>query len=95
MTIQEARQQAELAAGRKLDDQTFHEVLEYTRHKAKVTGHSEDYVPLLLFDEVRNHIFREQISAIYCEAKAAAQEIDEMLKRGEWPCVKSVSARPA
>lgn len=95
MTIQEARQQAELEAGRKLDDQTFHEVLEFTRHKAKVTRHNEDYVPRLLFDEIRNHIYREKIRTFHCEVKAAEREIDEMLKRGEWPCAKSASALPA
>lgn len=95
MTIQQARHRAESEAGRKLDEQDFQQVLEYTRHKAKVTGHDEDYVPLLLYDEVKNRIFQDQVDFIYHEAKEAEKMLFEMMKRGEWPCVISASAIPA
>ena len=95
MTIQEARLRAEAYAGKTLDEATFQEVLAYTRHKAKITGHDEDYVPLLLYDEVKDHIYRERVNDFHHEVKAVEKEIDEMLKRGEWPCVKSASALPA
>lgn len=94
MTIQQARLRAEVFAGQKLDEPDFQEVLAYTRHKAKITGHDEDYVPLLLYDEVKDHIFREQINWISSEAKTIGQEIDRMMKRGEWPCVIPVSTLP-
>ena len=95
MTIQEARLRAEAYAGKMLDAGTFQEVLAYTRHKAKITGHDEDYVPLLLYDEVKDHIFRERVNSLYFEVKAIEREIDAMLKRGEWPCAKSASGLPA
>ena len=95
MTIQEARLRAEAYAGQMLDEQTFQEVLEYTRHKAKITGHDEDYVPLLLYDEVKDHIFRERVNTFYFKVKAIEREIDAMLERGEWPCAKSASGLPA
>ena len=95
MTIQEARQLAEAYAGQTLDEQTFQEVLEYTRHKAQVAGHDEDYVPLLLYDEVKDLIFRDRVNNFYFAVKVVERELDEMLKRGEWPCAKSASGLPA
>lgn len=64
MTILEARKCAEEQVGRTLSEEEFSEVLAYTRHKSAVTGNGEDYVPLLLYDEIRNYCFRETINAI-------------------------------
>lgn len=89
MTIEEARKIAELSLGQRLDEQTYQEVLAYTRRKAYLTGHGDDYVPLLLVDEIKDHVFREKINWIYHEAQAAFKEIDDMAERGEWPCAKS------
>ena len=64
MTIQEARNIAEGEAGRKLTDREFRFVLCYTKRKARLTGHDVSYVPLLLIDEIKNHVFRENINSI-------------------------------
>lgn len=62
MTIQEARQKGESLAGQRLDEQTFQEVLAYTVRKSRMTGHDDDYIPLLLVDEIKDHISRERIN---------------------------------
>lgn len=64
MTVQESRNRAEEAAGTTLTESEFQEVLAYTRHKARLNGKGEDYVPLLLYDEIRNYVFREQINRV-------------------------------
>lgn len=95
MTIQQARTSAELSIGRKLDDQTFNEVLAYTRRKARITGHDENYIPLLLMDEIKGHVSRAQLNTIACEMAAFVREFRNLIERGEWPCVKSASEVPA
>ena len=62
MTIQQARQRGEQLAGQRLDEQTFQEVLAYTARKSSMTGHDDDYIPLLLVDEIKDHISRERIN---------------------------------
>lgn len=64
MTIQQARQRAEGLANAKLDDQTFQWILRYSYHKARITGHSPTYVPLLLVDEIKDHFFRQCINRL-------------------------------
>lgn len=76
MTIQGARVRAEEEVGRPLNASEFDEVLAYTRHKAKVNGHGEDYVPLLLYDEIKNHCFRMQINTISHEFMAIMKDLD-------------------
>lgn len=76
MTIHGARQRAEEEVGRKLSAAEFDEVLAYTRHKAKVNGHGEEYVPLLLYDEIRNHCFRTQINTISHKFMAIMKELN-------------------
>lgn len=95
MTIQEARAAAELKIGKRLDEQEFQEILAYTKHKAKVTGHDEDYVPLLLMDEIKDSVFRDTINEVSRQAKLIEQELIAMIERGEWLCAKSVSPIPA
>lgn len=77
MTIQEARDRAEEVAGTRLTESEFKEVLAYTRHKAQVNGEGEDYVPLLLFDEIKNYVFRERINRISHEFMQIMKTIDE------------------
>ncbi len=62
MTIQEARQKGESLAGQRLDEQTFQEVLAYTARKSRMNGHDDDYIPLLLVDEIKDRISRERIN---------------------------------
>ena len=88
MTIQEARQRAESLAGQKLDEQTFQEVLDYTVRKSRMTGHDDSYVPLLLVDEIKDHIYRERINASYYAIK-------EFEKEASKQCAASVSTRHA
>lgn len=79
------------STGYEVDDATFDEVLAYTRHKASITGHSEDYVPLLLADELRNHIFRERVntfSRLYREGMA--EFLDHINKEAKQPCAAPV-----
>lgn len=76
MTNQEARLIAEERVGRKLSEAEYDDVLAYTRHKVEVNGHGEDYVPLLLCDEIKNHCFREQINTISHEFIEIMKEID-------------------
>lgn len=76
MTNIEARQIAERRAGRRLDENEYAEILDYTRHKAFVNGHGEDYVPLLLLDEIKNHCIRENINLISHEFMAIMKEFE-------------------
>ena len=93
MTIQQARESAEAKAGRKLTQEQFDEVLTYTRHKTAVNGHDEEYVPLLLVDEIKNFIFREVINHISHEAMAIGRMIDR--ERGNHLCASSAISFPA
>lgn len=78
MTIQEARNLAEADAGRKLTDNEFRFILCYTRRKARLTGHDASYVPLLLIDEIKNHIFRECLNKISTDFVLCLSEIGGM-----------------
>lgn len=73
MTIQEARERGEDLANAKLDDETFERILHYSYRKARMTGHSPEYVPLLLVDEIKDHFCRERINQV-------SREYQEMLK---------------
>lgn len=95
MTIQEARLRAETRYGHTLSQSQFEEVLEYVRHKARVTGHEEDYVPMLLEDEIQNYLFQETINNLYKEAQDGEQLFLEMLERREKRCANSASTTPA
>lgn len=64
MTIQEARKRGEGLTNAKLDDETFRRILRYAYRKARVTGHSPTYVPILLVDEIKDHFFRECINQL-------------------------------
>ena len=83
MTIQEARLRAETRCGHTLSQSQFEEVLEYSRHKARVTGHDEDYVPMLLEDEIQNYLFQEVMNNLYKEAQDGERLFLEMLERRE------------
>lgn len=61
MTISQAREQGERLSGRRLDDQSFEAVLDYTTRKSRMTGHTDDYIPLLLVDEINNYVYRERM----------------------------------
>lgn len=78
MTIQEARNIAEGEAGRKLTDREFRFVLCYTKRKARLTGHDVSYVPILLIDEIKNHILRENINSISNEFRHCLSKIGGM-----------------
>ncbi len=62
MTIQQARERGEALANAKLDDETFQWILRCSYHKARTTGHSPKYVPILLVDEIKDHFFRQRIN---------------------------------
>ncbi len=64
MTIQQARKRAEALANAKLDDETFRWILRYAYRKARITGHSPQYVPLLLVDEIKDHVFRQRVNQV-------------------------------
>lgn len=84
MTIQEARERGESLGGRRLDDKAFADVLEYTIRKSRMTGHDDDYIPLLLVDEIKDRIHRENQNTVSRELAAMRKEAQE--------CVPSVSA---
>ena len=46
------REKAE-ADGYKVDDDTFHGLIEYARRKAKTAGRDESYLPFLLPDVIK------------------------------------------
>lgn len=62
MTVLEARIRAEDAVGKTLAENEFQQILSYTRHKAGLNGKGEDYVPLMLYDEIRNYVFEERFN---------------------------------
>lgn len=88
MTIQEARQKGESLAGQRLDEQTFQEVLAYTARKSRMTGHDDDYIPLLLVDEIKDHISRERINQYNRQLIQFRKEVSEQ-------CATSASTRLA
>ena len=88
MTIQQARQRGEQLAGERLDEQTFEEVLAYTTRKSKMTGHQDDYIPLLLVDEIKDHIYRNRINN-------SSRKLIQLRKEVGEQCATSASTRLA
>ncbi len=88
MTIQQARQRGEQLAGERLDEQTFEEVLAYTTRKSRMTGHQDDYIPLLLVDEIKDHIYRNRINNSNRKLIQLRKEVSEQ-------CATSASTRLA
>lgn len=76
MTIQEARERAERRAGKRLSEEEFEEVLAYTLRKVNRIGETEDYVPLLLMDEIKNHFTFAAINRISKEMQRIFAEDD-------------------
>ena len=58
---QEIREKAE-TDGYKVDDDTFQELIEYARRKAKVAGRDESYLPFLLPDVIKEWYIRRAIN---------------------------------
>lgn len=85
MTIQQARQRGEQLAGERLDERTFEEVLAYTTRKSRMTGHDDSYIPLLLVDEVKDHIYRDHINTYN-------RQLTEMRKEVSKQCASSATA---
>ena len=88
MTIQQARQRGEQLAGERLDEQTFDEVLAYTTRKSRMTGHQDDYIPLLLVDEIKDHIYRNRINN-------SSRKLIQLRKEVSEQCATSASTRLA
>lgn len=78
MTIQEARAKGEALAHEKLDEETFDGILRYSIRKARMTGHSMDYVPLLLVDEIKDHFFRERINKVSRDYREMLDELSRI-----------------
>lgn len=55
--IQKVRKDAE-SQGMVLSQQEFDIILAHTRRKIELNGKSEDYLPLLLENEIRDYFFR-------------------------------------
>lgn len=88
MTIQQARQRGEQLAGERLDERTFEEVLAYTTRKSRMTGHQDDYIPLLLVDEIKDHIYRNRINN-------SSRKLIQLRKEVSEQCATSASTRLA
>lgn len=88
MTIQQARQRGEQLAGERLDERTFEEVLAYTIRKSRMTGHQDDYIPLLLVDEIKDHIYRNRINN-------SSRKLIQLRKEVSEQCATSASTRLA
>ena len=58
---QDIREKAE-ADGYKVNDDTFRELIEYARRKAKVAGRDESYLPFLLPDVIKEWYIRRAIN---------------------------------
>lgn len=63
--------------GYKLDDGTFQELVVYARRKAKSAGKSENYLPFLLPDVIREWFIRRSINAV----TITAMEIEKIYCR--------------
>ena len=69
---QDIRKKAE-ADGYKVDDDTFRELIEYARRKAKVAGRDESYLPFLLPDVIKEWYIRRAIN-VYSLAMVQIQK---------------------
>ena len=67
-SIMDARQEGERRAGGSISDREFGEILAHTMHKMQLCGHPDDYLPLLLADEVKNAVFRNAVNRVSHEA---------------------------
>lgn len=70
--FQGIREKAE-ADGYKVDGDTFHELIEYARRKAKTAGRDESYLPFLLPDVIKEWYIRRAIN-IYSIAMMQIQK---------------------
>ncbi len=66
MSYPEIREEME-AAGYRMDDATYENIVSYARRKAEVSGKDESYLPYLLPDVIREHFTRVAINAFTVE----------------------------
>lgn len=59
---QEVREQLE-KEGYVLTSAEYEALLQYTARKSRLNKKPDDYIPLLLWDEIRNYFFRNAINA--------------------------------
>lgn len=62
MTLSQARKTAETKTGFRISNEEYEKVLAYSRQKLRYIGKEEDYLPVLLENEIRDYCAGQAIN---------------------------------